>query len=61
MKIRIVRAVGNYTEDAEFYVDDQVARELVADGIAVIVGMKVDAEPAPARVKEVVKTTRRRK
>lgn len=59
MKIRIVRTAGSYTEGAEFEIDDQVGRELQAQGIAVPV-MDVTAEPAPERVREVVKPARRR-
>jgi len=55
LKIRIVRTVGEYQQDAEFEIDEQVARQLVADGTAKIVGTEkqVKADAAPARQTEV--------
>lgn len=66
MKIRIVRSMGNYTEGAQFEIDDQAGSELIADGIAAQAIEMPTAVPLvidlpPTRVTEVVKPKRRKR
>jgi phage baseplate assembly protein gpV len=54
MRIKIVRTVGNYSDGDEFEIDEQIAQQLVTQGIARVVevvrasDLVTEKAPAPA-------------